>query len=170
MQGFNKTVHPFDFENISGIEFERLVFAFLCRRWSWDSIDWRGQVGGDEGRDIVGARDDEHGEPLLVVVACANRQALTARKALGDLDKIAASQPRPSHVLIVAGGSVSADLKGKIAEHAKGLKLWRVDVWSGAEFEEQLRAYADSVAARFFRGGASQRGSGSARIRGKRAD
>lgn len=152
VRGFNKTVHRFDFENLAPHDFERLVFAFLCRRWAWDSIDWYGQVGDDGGRDIIGVRDDQYGHKQTVVAACANWRNLTANKALGDLNKIAAASPRPNRVMFFAGGNVSADLKSKVSVHAKTLGIYNVEIWSGAEFEEQLRAYAETVAARFFRG------------------
>lgn len=152
MRTFNKTVHPFDFENLSPSDFERLAFAFVCRRWAWKVLDWYGQLGDDGGRDILGVREDEWGRDETVVVACANWRRLTAEKALGDLDKIAASMTPPPHVLLLAGGKVSADLKSKVASHAAKLNFPRVEVWSGPEFEEQLRAFADTVARRFFNG------------------
>lgn len=149
---FNKTVHPFNFENLKSSDFERLVFAFLCRRWAWKALDWYGQLGADGGRDIIGVREDEWGRDEAVVVACANWQRLTAEKARSDLDKIVASKNPPNRVIIVAGGMVSADLKNKVASHAAMIHLRRVEVWSGPEFEEQLRAYAATVARRFFEG------------------
>lgn len=153
MRNFNKTVHPFDFENLSSSEFERLVFAFLCRRWAWKVIDWYGQLGDDDGRDIIGVREEEWGRDETVVVACANWRRLTAEKALGDLDKLAAATTTlPQFVLVLAGGKVSADLKRKVARHAQALRLPRVEVWSGPEFEEHLRCYAETVARRFFAG------------------
>lgn len=152
MRNFNQTVHPFDFQNLSSSDFERLVFAFLCRRWAWKTLDWYGQLGDDGGRDILGVRQDEWGREETVVVACANWRRLTAEKAIGDLDKIAANMPPPAQVLLVAGGKVSADLKRKVASHADVIKFPRVEVWSGPEFEEQLRAVAESVARRFFHG------------------
>lgn len=152
MRAFNKTVHPFDFENLSSSDFERLVFAFLCRRWAWKVLNWYGQLGDDGGRDILGVREDEWGREETVVVACANWRRLTAEKARGDLDKIAGSMEPPSHVILIAGGKVSADLKTKISSHAQTIKFPNVEVWSGPEFEEQLRAYAETVARRFFSG------------------
>lgn len=59
MRKFQKTVHPFDFENLSPSDFERLVFAFLCRGWAWKTLDWFGQLGDDGGRDIIGVREHE---------------------------------------------------------------------------------------------------------------
>jgi len=147
------TVHPIDFSQLSGHDFERLVFAFLCRRWPWSQIDWFGQLGDDGGRDIWGLRENDWGREDLVVVACANWQRLTATKAVNDIDKIV-ERPHgvPNHLIVMSGGRVSAELKTKVSEHAKSVGIHRAEIWSGPEFEEQLRFHAESVLRRFFNG------------------
>src|SRR5579872_26906 len=47
-----KIVLPIHFEDRSGNEFERLAFAFINKYKTWDSIEWLGQSGDDDGRDI----------------------------------------------------------------------------------------------------------------------
>lgn len=47
------TVSPVHFEDYSGIQFERLVFAYHLRA-GWHDLIWHGQSGGDQGRDISG--------------------------------------------------------------------------------------------------------------------
>lgn len=150
---FNSTVHPIDFSQLSGAQFERLVFALLVRRYHWIELDWFGQLGDDQGRDIVGVREDDWGHRQLVVVACANWQRLTIEKATGDIDKIAKG-PRglPDQVIIVAGGKVSSDLKTKAKAHAAGAGIIGSEVWSGPEVEELLRVHAESVLRRFLNG------------------
>lgn len=150
-RAFTSTVHPFDFSRVSGHDFERLVFAFLLRRWSWRSLDWFGQTGDDGGRDIVGERDDDRGERERVVVACANWQAMTVTKAVEDVEKLCKPE-RPHAVIVVAGGAMSAASKTKVRDFAKTLGVYDTEVWSGSEFEELLRFHAESVAARFFQG------------------
>ena len=49
-----KTVQPIHFEDFSGTEFERLVFAYHARTEKWLQLEWYGQVGSDLGRDIWG--------------------------------------------------------------------------------------------------------------------
>lgn len=147
------TVHALDFSQLSGHEFERLVFAFLLRRWAWTRLDWYGQVGDDDGRDIWGLREDDWGHEEQVVVACANWRSLTTDKAIDDVDK-AATGPKglPHDLILVAGGRVSPDLKSKATTHASAAGIRRAEVWSGPEFEELLRLHADSVLRRFFAG------------------
>lgn len=147
------TVHPIDFGQLSGHEFERLVFAFLCRRWRWIQLDWHGQLGDDGGRDIWGLRENDWGREELVVVACANWRRLTVAKATDDIDKvIGEGKGVPDHVIVMAGGKVSADVKTKVRKHAEKQQIRRSEVWSGPEFEEQLRYHAESVLRRFFEG------------------
>jgi hypothetical protein len=147
------TVHPLDFSQLSGTDFERLVFAFLWRRWPWSQLDWYGQLGDDQGRDIWGYRENDWGAPELVVVACANWQRLTVTKAKGDIDKIVAG-PRgcPMHLIFVAGGKVSGDLKTRVTDYARAAGISKAEVWSGSEFEELLRHHAESVLRRFLGG------------------
>ena len=45
------TVSPIHFEDYSGIQFERLVFAYHVRA-GWRDLIWHGQSVGDQGRDI----------------------------------------------------------------------------------------------------------------------
>jgi hypothetical protein len=52
------TVSPIHFEDYSGIQFERLVFAYHVRA-GWRDLIWHGQSGGDQGRDIAGSRTDQ---------------------------------------------------------------------------------------------------------------
>jgi hypothetical protein len=54
-----RTVRPVHFEDFSGAEFERLVFAYhLCEGWT--DLAWFGQTGSDQGRDIIGLRPLGH--------------------------------------------------------------------------------------------------------------
>ena len=61
-----RTVRPIHFEDFSGSEFERLVFAYhLCDGWT--DLAWFGQTRSDQGRDIVGTRPfDEHPDERTV--------------------------------------------------------------------------------------------------------
>lgn len=150
---FQKKVFPINFLNLSGDEFERLVFASLFRMHAWKTLDWFGQTGGDDGKDIIGVRDDQYGSPETVVFACANWKTFTSTKGIGDIDKIVASLPTPpAEIIIVAGSNVSAETKEKCIAHAKTRGVKAAQVWAGTEFEEQLRFHADSVLRRFFEG------------------
>jgi hypothetical protein len=150
---FTKTVHPIDFSDLSGREFERLVFATLLRMHAWHTLDWYGQSGADKGRDIVGTRDDEYGAKISVVVACANWKGFTSTKGTSDMSKLVKGLSEPPHeVVVVTGKSVSGATKEKCARHATSLGIRVAQVWSGSEFEEHLRFHAASVLQRFFEG------------------
>ncbi|WP_191965715.1 restriction endonuclease [Oryzomonas sagensis] len=150
---FNQTVHPINFSDLSGNEFERLVFATLLRMYAWHTLDWYGQTGGDKGRDIIGTRDDEYGNKVTVVVACANWKNFAVAKGNSDIDKIVKGLPEPPHeVIIIAGNDVSGATKEKCRKHAEAKGVSVTTVWSGSEFEERLRFHAASVLERFFKG------------------
>lgn len=150
---FSKTVHSINFSALSGHEFERLVFAVLLRMHAWHALDWCGQSGGDKGRDIVGTRDDEYGRKITVVVACANWKSFTSTKGISDISRFVNElQPPPHQVVVVSGGGVSAATKEKCKAHARSLGILSAQVWSGSEFEENLRFHAASVLQRFFVG------------------
>src|SRR5437588_2681064 len=72
------TIRPVHFDDFSGNEFERLVFAYQLRMGKWRSLEWYGQSGSDLGRDIWGERED--GGTLCV--QCVNRKIFTATKVI----------------------------------------------------------------------------------------
>jgi hypothetical protein len=148
-----KTTHPIQFNLLSGQQFERLVFAYLWRRWSWKKLEWYGQVGKDQGSDIRGVRENDWGRDEIVIVACANWKKLTSRKVIQDIDKIVKAEPEPPALLIVvAGGTVAPKLRKEIENHARSVKIFNTQVWSGSELEEQARFHAESVVRRFMEG------------------
>jgi hypothetical protein len=148
---FTGTVHPILFKNLSGHDFERMVFATLMRMRAWRSLNWYGQTGGDKGRDIIGVCEDELGNAATVVVACANWQKFTLAKAKKDINRLTSTQTTPPHeVIVIAGGDVSADTKDKCKAHADSKKINICQVWSGPDLEEHLRFHAPSVLNRFF--------------------
>lgn len=148
-----KTVHPLNFSELPGRGFERLVFATLLRMQTWQTLDWHGQSGADKGRDIIGTRDDEYGNKVTVIVACANWKSFTSTKGKSDIDKFVRSLSTPPHeVILVAGNYVSSATKQKCVDHATAKGIAITQVWSGSEFEEHLRFHAAPVLRRFFHG------------------
>lgn len=133
------TVRPIHFEDFDGHDFERLVFAYLL--WAgWRDVAWYGQTGSDLGRDIIGTEFFD-GEPnRRTVVQCVNRASLPLTKAKRDMKRaIAAPSGEPDAFLFVCRSNVSADQRDKVKAEGKALGIRYVNVWSGAEFEEQLR-------------------------------
>jgi hypothetical protein len=150
----NRLVQPTHFEDFDGHQFERLVFAYLLRTDNWQSLEWYGQTGGDSGRDIWGIKErDGYPQGQKVCVQCANRKALTYKKAREDLEKVL-SRPngKPDAFLIVAGGTVSAAVRDKTKKLCEKKQVNTSEIWSGKEFEERLRAKAESLLKRFTAG------------------
>lgn len=152
-RGPERTVLPIHFEDRSGIDFERLCFAYLCSTSDWFSIDWYGQLGGDGGRDIWAVRKDAQDNETSYCYQCANRKSLKFKKAQEDIDKIAnGPNAVPNHFILIAGGSVAAALKARIVAYAESKGISYVQVWSGAELEERIRRDAPSLIRRFCEG------------------
>lgn len=150
----SKTVRPIRFDELDGAEFERLVLAFLFVGYRWRTLEWYGQVGGDQGRDIWGVLEDERRAPgVTVCVQCANRVRLTSEKIRDDLRKLAdAPEGLPDRYLVVSGGKLSAKLRDAIKAAARKHGIKDVDVWSGVDLEERLQSRAPQVLRRFFDG------------------
>jgi hypothetical protein len=144
-----RTVQPVHFEDFSGHQFERLVFAYHLRTEKWRTLEWYGQSGSDLGRDIWGER--ETGGSLCI--QCVNRKTTAAAKITGDLDNIVrARSGTPDAVLVVCASSVSAKLRDKVKEHAQKRGIAQCEIWSGHEFEERLRRDAENLLKRFVEG------------------
>ena len=143
-------VHPVHFPHFSGYQFERLVFAFHVRD-NWRDLIWRGQSGGDQGRDIEGVELRDDGPNRRTIIQCANRATLTENKAVDDMTK-AVSAALPEAFRFVCGGRVSDTTRVNITAAAKGLGVNHVTIWSGPEFEEQLRLRGQFLLERFMNG------------------
>jgi hypothetical protein len=143
--GVAKMEQPIHFEDLGGLHFERLVHAYLNTVKTWYTLEWLGQTGGDNGRDLWGVIGGES-----YCYQCANHKALALSKVAVDLAKLHQQELVPTHFILICGGAVSAKLRAAIAREAKQYSINNVEVWSGAEFEEKLRKGAPDVLARFF--------------------
>ena len=68
------TVSPIHFEDYSGVQFERLVFAYHVRA-GWHDLIWHGQSGGDQGRDVSGIELFDGQPARKTIIQCANSGA-----------------------------------------------------------------------------------------------
>ena len=147
-------VQPIHFEDLQGAQFERLVFAYHARTDRWLVLEWFGQQGKDKGRDILGKREVDgrkDGETLLVL--CANWQKLTSAKVINDIDKALKSPSGiPNRIRVVCGHDIPAGVRDKVKAHASANGIYTCELWSGKEFEEHLRARAESLLLRFVHG------------------
>lgn len=148
----NTTVRPVHFEDFGGDEFERLVFAYHVRA-GWSELSWYGQTGSDLGRDIIGVEPLETGQRWRTVIQCVNRSALTLAKAKRDMARAAAAPSGlPDAFKFVCRSRVSSQMRDKICAAAAKLKVPRVTIWSGVEFEEHIRHVAEFLLQRFVDG------------------
>jgi hypothetical protein len=128
------------------------VFAYHLRA-GWQDVAWFGQTGSDLGRDIIGVEPADCRSARKVAVQCANRTRLTFDKAKSDMDKAwAAPTLRPDAFKIVCRENVSARLRDRILAEGQRVGYSDTTVWSGVEFEEQLRLRAELLLRRFVEG------------------
>jgi hypothetical protein len=148
-----KYVQPIHFEDFTGTQFERLVFAYHARAEKWKSLEWYGQAGNDLGRDIWGVQESMTGVGESVCIQCVNRGRLTFAKAAEDIAKVLKSgNGVPHRFRIVARSNITSGMRDKIKKHVKALGVRECDTWSGSEFEESLRHKAESLLKRFVEG------------------
>lgn len=138
---------PIHFEDRSGTEFERLVFAYAVREKDWHSIEWLGQTGKDGGRDIWG---ENNGETYCYL--CANYQNLTLKKAKDDIDKLVKHKTIPTSLIVVCGGKVTAGIRTQIKDYSIAKGINKIAVWNGVELEEKLRKETPELIRRFVMG------------------
>lgn len=151
-----RMVQPVHFEDFGGHQFERLAFAYHARTDRWISLEWLGQSGKDKGRDIVGVRAvDWRKDGRAFCVLCANWKKLTLAKVEEDLDKALKSLTRaPEKVRVICGHRIGAKLRDDAKNYAETKGIYDCELWSGAEFEEHIRAHAESLLYRFVQGDA----------------
>ena len=141
------------FDDFSGQEFERLCFAYLIRRYDWETLDWYGQVGSDGGRDILGVRSNDYGQQETYCFQCANHKHLRFLKIQEDIDKLCISlTQRPDKFVVLCGGKISAALREKIVKHATDSSFPNTEVWPSVELEEKIRGDTPSLLERFING------------------
>ncbi|MHA7232239.1 hypothetical protein ACX83E_00035 [Burkholderia pseudomallei] len=146
------TVHPIHFEDYSGVQFERIVFAYHVRA-GWRDLVWHGQSGGDQGRDISGVEEFDDRPARRTIIQCANRDTLKLAKAKADMGKaIKVVGPKPDAFKFVCRGAVTDIGRTRIGEAAAELGIGHVTIWSGIEFEENLRLRAEYLLHRFVQG------------------
>jgi hypothetical protein len=78
------------------------LFAFLDKIKAWDSLEWLGQTGDDDGRDIWGVIGNK-----TYCYQCANCRVLSTKKVTDDIDKLIKEGTVPDNFIVVCGGRVS---------------------------------------------------------------
>lgn len=148
----NCTVRPVHFEDFSGSDFERLVFAYHLRD-GWTDLAWYGQTGSDQGRDIIGTQPFDDRPHQRTVIQCVNRKSLTQAKAEHDMESaVAAPTGAPDAFKFVCRAAISAERRDAVKAVARKLGVNNVIIWSATEFEEQLRLRAEFLLRRLIEG------------------
>ncbi len=142
-----KIVLPIHFEDRSGHEFERLAFAFVNKYKTWDTLEWLGQSGDDDGRDIWGSVGGK-----TFCYQCANYRSLVTKKVTDDIDKLVKEKSVPDCFIVICGGRVSVNSRKMIKGYALQYGIKETEIWSGVEFEEKLRDKAPDLIKRFVHG------------------
>ncbi len=149
----NIIVAPVHFEDFSGEAFERLVFAYHLRAEWWHQLDWYGQTGSDSGRDIWCSRENDYTLLETLCIQCVNREKFTRAKAFEDVTKILnGPKGAPNRIRFVCRSNVSAKLRDDLRSYGDANAIDNLEIWSGQEFEERLRFYAEALLLRFCKG------------------
>ncbi len=144
----NISVHPVHFEDFDGLNFERLVMAYLINRFPQIKFKWFGKGGHDEGRDIWGV--DKNGTTYCYQ---CTKSTLTKKKILLDIDKVCKAKTGvPDKFIVVSGGNISGRLIEAIEEYTKEKGINECECWLGAQFEEFLRRDSEILLKRFCMG------------------
>jgi len=147
-----KTISPIHFEDFSGQDFERLVFAYFLRTHRWKKLEWNGQRGNDGGRDIVGVLEVDGAPDKVVCIFCANWQKPTLAKLKSDFNKSLKGNFIPDKYIAIFGGYISSKYREKANQFFLSKKVSDYEIISGIEFEEMVRLNAESLLKRFFDG------------------
>jgi len=142
-----KAVQAVHFEDRSGSEFERLVFSYVYRTKNWKKIEWLGQTGCDNGRDIWGVSDGS-----TFCYQCANYRQLVSKKVTDDIDKLIKNHSIPDFLIVICGGRVGINSRKLIKSYAARYGIRETEIWSGVEFEEKLRNESPELLKRFVDG------------------
>ncbi len=147
-----RAVRPIHFEDFGGTDFERLVFAYHLRD-GWSELAWYGQTGSDQGRDIIGVQPFDDRPSRHTVIQCVNRGSLSQSKAERDMTAAAkAPTGRIDAFKFVCRSAVSAERRDAVSATARKLGIDHVEIWSGTEFEEQIRLRAEFLLLRLVNG------------------
>lgn len=110
---------------------------------------WTAWKGKDNGRDII--CEDVGG--AVHIYQCGNYRKLTYLKAETTFTHwLEGARSKGAWFCLITGGTVSGSMKDKIRASASNAGFASSQVWSGAEFEEELRRDTLDLLLRFTHG------------------
>lgn len=131
--------HPLPFDRLSSSDFERLCL-WLIRREGYQGVEYLGEAGSDQGRDLVARKDGR-----LVVFQCKRRKVFNAALAREEIAKIRElpADEQPTNLVFVVTTPVRAAIRNE-AQKAWGEKA-TCHFWAGAELDERVKRHEDVV-------------------------
>ncbi len=130
-----KLLLPFD--QLSPADFERLCL-WLARREGFEDIEYLGETGSEQGRDLLARRADRR-----FTFQCKRVQRFTAANAIHEVKKIRSlpDSEQPDELIFVVTKAVSAATR-RSAREAWG-EAQTCQFWCGAELDERVKRYPD---------------------------
>ena len=137
-----RTTRPLPFDLLTPEDFERLCL-WLVRREGFERVEYLGEAGSDQGRDIVGWREGRH-----FVFQCKRVNQFGPKAVAKEIEKLAQlpAEEQPDELIFVVTRAMSARARKEARE------LWgraRCQFWTGAELDERVQRHSD-LAAQFF--------------------
>ncbi|MCP4485907.1 MAG: DUF4062 domain-containing protein, partial [Gammaproteobacteria bacterium] len=141
---------PLPFEQLSPAAFERL---WLARREGFHGVEYLGQAGSEQGRDLVARRDGRR-----FAFQCKRVQRFAAADATREVAKIRSlpAGEQPEELIFVVTRAISAATRKSAREAWGDEETCRF--WSGDELDERVKRHPEILAEFFDLGSNSNRG------------
>ncbi|HEX4953282.1 MAG TPA: SUMF1/EgtB/PvdO family nonheme iron enzyme [Thermoanaerobaculia bacterium] len=131
------TNHTLPFEKLSPKDFERLCYALVIRE-GYERVEYLGEAGNEQGRDVVAWRDGRR-----VVFQCKRVARFTAKLGQLEIAKLRTLPvgEQPQELVFVVPQPVS--VKTRQALRAAWEDEATCGFWSGAELDERVKRHED---------------------------
>ena len=134
-----RTRHPLPFDQLSADDFERLCL-WLVRREGFEEVEHLGQVGSEQGRDLVARRAGKR-----FAFQCKRVRQFGPKAAEKEIEKLGslAAEERPDEIVFVVTRPMSAQARKHAGE------VWgdenAVHYWTGTELDERVKRHPEIV-------------------------
>lgn len=132
-----KMTHSLPFERLSPTDFERLCF-WLVRREGFEDAQYIGAKGNDQGRDIIGTKEDRR-----VVFQCKRVERFQPADAEKEIAKLLAlpAETQPLDLIFIVTSEVTAETRDRasLAWKTRG----SCSFWAATELDERVKSHQD---------------------------
>ncbi len=134
-----RTTRPLPFNALTAEDFERMCF-WLVKREGFDSAEYLGEAGSDQGRDIVASCDGRR-----FVFQCKRVRRFGPKAVEAEIAKLRQlpSSEQPDEIVFVVSRAMSPKAR-KMARDLWGKA--RCHFWTGAELDERTKRHPNIVA------------------------